>query len=67
MIYDQIKILAKEKGVTIQQMERDLHLGAGSVCKWNQMSPRINTLKKVADYFGVTVDYIAGSNGKEGG
>lgn len=58
MIYDQIKKLAKEKGVTIQQMEQELHLSAGNTCKWNSTLPRVDTLKKVADYFGVSIEYF---------
>lgn len=56
MIYDRIKELAKEKGVTIQQMERDLGLSERNSCKWNDSLPRVSTLKKIADYFNVTIE-----------
>lgn len=58
MIYSKIKELAKEKGVTIQQMERDLSLPERNVCKWNDSLPRVDTLKRVADYFGVSIEYF---------
>ncbi|WP_270396164.1 helix-turn-helix domain-containing protein [Mediterraneibacter massiliensis] len=57
-IYDKVKILAKKKGVTIQQMEIDLHLSDRNSCKWNSVLPRADTLKKVADYFGVSIEYF---------
>lgn len=55
-IYDQVKKLAKEKGVTIQQMEIDLGLSAGNTCKWNDHAPRVVTLRRVADYFEVEIE-----------
>lgn len=58
MIYDQIKYLAKKKGITIQQMERDLSLPERNTCKWNEVTPGIATLKKVADYFKVPIEYF---------
>lgn len=57
-IYDKVKTLAKKKGVTIQQMEIDLHLSDRNTCKWNSVLPRSDTLKKVADYFGVSIEYF---------
>lgn len=57
-IYNKVKILAKEKGVTIQQMEQDLHLSERNACKWNSVLPRADTLKKLADYFGVSIEYF---------
>ena len=63
-IYDKIKILAKGKGVTIQQMEEDLHLSDRNICKWNNVMPRADTLKKVADYFNVTMEYFLDEKGE---
>lgn len=58
MLYDKIKTLAAEKGVTISQMEEDLELPDRNTCKWNTVLPRVDTLKKVADYFGVSIEYF---------
>lgn len=58
MIYEKIKKLAKEKGVTIQQMEQELSLSDRNTCKWNKSLPRLDTLKAVADYFGVSIEYF---------
>lgn len=57
-IYEKIKVLAEKKGVTIQQMEADLHLSDRNTCKWNSVLPRVDSLKKVADYFGVSIEYF---------
>lgn len=57
-VYDKIKELAKVKGVTVSQMERELHLSDRNTCKWNDSLPRADTLKRVADYFGVSIEYF---------
>ena len=57
-IYSKIKHLAKKKGVTIKQLEKDLGLSERNMCKWNESLPRVDTLKKVAEYFDVPVDYL---------
>lgn len=58
MVYEKIKELAKKKGVTISQMENDLSLAKGYSCKWNNITPRLETLQKIADYFGVSIEYF---------
>lgn len=40
---------------------KELHLSSGSVTSWkNGKVPHHTTLIKIADYFGVTVDYLLG-------
>lgn len=58
MIYDNIKRACKKNGVAIRKLESDLDLSQGSVCKWNSVSPSVASIKKVADYLGVTVDEL---------
>lgn len=48
-IYDNIVERAKEKKVSIREVERECSLSPGSVCKWNKVSPSVNNLQKVAD------------------
>lgn len=41
----------------------DLKLSSGSVTAWkNGATPRITTLKKIADYFSVSTDYLLGGD-----
>lgn len=58
MIYDRIKALAKEKGITISRMENDLGLSERNTCKWNKSLPRVDTLKRIADYLGVPMEEL---------
>ena len=56
MIYENIKRRCKEKGISLSALEKQVGLGNGAVGKWASMNPRVDLLKRVADYFGCTVD-----------
>lgn len=61
-IYDNLKDICKERGITFQQIEEQAELGTGCISRWrnNKVSPRVDTLKKVADVVGVRlVDLVA--------
>ena len=58
MILKNIKRKCAEKKISIAALERDTGIGNGVVAKWSHGSPRIETLVKVADYFGCTVDEL---------
>ena len=38
--------------------------GENAIYKWKNQSPTTENLTKVADYFGVTLDYLVGREGK---
>jgi len=57
-LVEKIKALCEQRGVTIYRLEHDTGIGNGVVAKWKTCSPRVGTLKKVADYFGVSVDEL---------
>lgn len=58
MIYQKIKALCEARNVSISRVEKDCKLGNGTISGWKTGSPNANKLKAVADYFGVTVDYL---------
>ncbi len=58
LTYEMIKKLCKAKGVTVTGAERELGFARGSLCKINTNKPNIEKAQKLADYFGVTVDYL---------
>lgn len=58
MIYNRIIGLCKDRGVTVRQLELSAGLGNGTIGGWRGSFPRVDKLKRVADYFGVTVDYF---------
>lgn len=53
MIYDRIKFVAKEKGISINKLEKSLQLSTGSISKWNQSTPSVSSIIRVADYLGI--------------
>ena len=58
---ERIKKLCATKGITLAELERILGLGNGSIRKWEIVSsPSVANLQKVADYFGVSTDYLLG-------
>lgn len=57
----QLKDLLKQKDVTVAQLARATQLSSKTVYQWlNGQKPRdLNQVKKVADYFEVTIDFLA--------
>lgn len=58
--YETVQRLATIKGVTIKQMEKDLGLAPSHANKWKKSLPSFKYLLMLADYFGVSVDYLVG-------
>lgn len=59
MNFKRLQKLCKARGVTFYRLEHDLNLGNGVVAGWKTASPTVAKLKLVADYLGVTLDYLA--------
>lgn len=57
-MYDRIKALCKQKGVTITGTEKELGFARGSLCKVDTNKPSMDRVNKLADYFGVSVEYL---------
>lgn len=59
MIYENIKRLADENDMTIQEIEKKCNLSNGIIAKWRENSnPKVQHLKAVAVMFNVTVDEL---------
>ena len=66
MILKKILKLAEKNNISISCLEKTLGFGNGTIKKWGESSPSVDKLKKVADYFGVSVDYFwSRKRGKE--
>ena len=50
MLEDRIKQAVREKGTTVFQMEKDLGFARGAIYKWDESSPAVDRLVKVAKY-----------------
>lgn len=64
-LYEKIKLLAKERKISIRKLEEDLGYGNGTIRRWETTSPGFDKVEKVADYFGVSTDYLSGREEKE--
>lgn len=62
---ENIRRKCAEHGITIAALERDTGIGNGVIARWQTSSPRVDSLKKVADYFGVTVDELLTTDANE--
>lgn len=58
MIYNNVKLLAEKKSMSIGALEKAAGLSNGSICKWRKCSPTIEKLIVVANVLGVTVDEL---------
>lgn len=57
-MFERIQMLAKRKGVSVLQVERDLGFPRSSIRKFDTNRPSVDKLIAMADYFGVSTDYI---------
>ena len=58
MILEKILKLAEKNSISVSCLEKTLGFGNGTIKKWGESSPSVNKLKKVADYFGVSIEYF---------
>lgn len=62
---ERIKKLAKERGLTLQQVAEKAGIGINSIYRWNKVTPSSNSLEKVAKVFNITPDYLRGYTDKD--
>lgn len=61
-MYEMFQKLLDERGATAYQVSKATGISTGSLTDWKKgrSSPKIENLQKIADYFGVTIDYFYG-------
>lgn len=59
---DTLKRLRKERGLSQIAFAREIHASQNTISQWEQgiRQPNNDTLKEIADYFNVSVDYLLG-------
>ena len=57
-LYERIETLRKSKNISQGKLEKELGFSNGSISKWKNSTPTTERLQKLADYFGVTVEYL---------
>ena len=61
MFYENFKKLCDERGTTPTAVALDMGISTSLTSRWKHGGkPRIETLNKIADYFGVSASYLLG-------
>ena len=55
---ERIKSLCKSNGISMNKLEETLGFGKGYISKLGNSTPNTAKIKKLADYFNVSVDYL---------
>ena len=56
-LVERIKALCSERGITLNQMEKELGL-KGTVARWQEHEPSVGKVRLVAQFFGMTVSEL---------
>lgn len=62
--FERIESLRKSAGISQGKLEKELGFSNGSISKWKTSKPTTERLQKIADYFGVSIEFLM--NGEEG-
>ena len=59
---ERLKELRLEKEIPQEKLAADLGVGNGTISLWEtgKREPKLSNLILIAEYFGVTIDYLAG-------
>lgn len=65
-MWERFESLMLSNGVTMGQVERETGVSKGTISRWKNgiTSPKTSTMQILADYFGVSLDYLAGNDKK---
>lgn len=56
--FERVKQLCKEKGITMKKLEQEIGVSQNLSYRWKNTNPSAENLFKLAEYFGVSTDYI---------
>ena len=67
MFYDIFRSLCEKKGVSCHKADLDIGLSNATPTIWKKrnITPKGDTLAKIADYFDVSIDYLLGSEAEK--
>ncbi|MBF1197325.1 MAG: helix-turn-helix transcriptional regulator [Fusobacterium periodonticum] len=58
--FEKIKELAKQRGITLVQLEEKLGYSRNTLYKLKTQKPNAERISEIADYFNVSTDYLLG-------
>lgn len=57
-VLTKVRYLCAVNGISIRRLEQELGFSEKLIFKWEKHTPSFENIKKVADYFGVSVDFF---------
>lgn len=60
-LVERIKTIAYKRSMTIKDLSIKAGIGPKTISNWRDRNPQTETLQKVADVLGVSVDYLLGN------
>ena len=64
-IFENVAWLCRKNKLSIARLERECGFGNATIRGWQKAVPRVDKLKTVADYFGVSLDWIIANHWRE--
>jgi len=58
LVYDKVKKLADERGISIYALEKKAGLPNGAISKWKESSPTLKSLQAIAGALSMTVEEL---------
>lgn len=65
MIYDNIKQICDEQGISIMECEKRARIGNGVIGSWRTSTPRLDKIQAVADALGVPLTELTRRDERE--
>ena len=67
MFYDRFKTLCDQRGISCNKAALEMGLSNATPTAWKKrgLTPKADTLEVIANYFGVSTDYLIGKEEKE--
>lgn len=59
-MFSKLESLLKDKAITVYKLAQDTGISPTTFSDWKsgKSKPKVDKLKKIADYFGVTIEYF---------
>ena len=59
-MYEKFMELLRRKGVTVYEVSKQTGISASTLSDWKagRYTPKLEKIKKLADYFGVNIEYF---------
>lgn len=62
---DVIRKLCRQKKISLAKLERSCDIGSNTIHRWDDVSPSIDKVVRVANFFSVSVDYLLSRDAEE--